>query len=328
MRRPRSIRSAMNGKNYNTDTAQSYLLGSLPDEETLRYDELSIIDDGFSDFLRNVENDLVDSYVNGTLDAITSNKFESFYLTTPKRRQKVAFARTLYQRTDRDPTIEPTVVKASEIRFFEKLRLALRPATLAFGAVALLCLAGAIWFIRYRPIPAPTDVAVTQPENTAPNVNVPQDSVTEPAKSPGIVSPPANEPRLEKSSENRPEVRKTPVPEPTSNPVIASFVLTAPLRGTSKMKSLKVGANVNRAAFRLELEPADYKSYKVELLDQTKRVIWSAGNQRPKGGQTRYVSVIVPADKLKPHIYVFRISGIAPDGTAENIGDYAFRIVR
>jgi hypothetical protein len=319
----------MNGENYNTESARSYLLGSLPEQETLRYDELSFLDDGFDTFLRNVENDLVDSYVNGSLDAVTSKKFESFYMATPKRRQKVAFARAFYQHADRDPTMEPTVVKASEIGFWEKLQLALRPATLAFGAVALLCLVGAIWLIRNQHGPQQVDVAVTEPQNAVANIVAPQERPVVAEASPtDTVTSPVNESRPEKRPADQPEVRKTPEPQTPRVPVVASFVLTPPLRGAGETKSLKLAQNTERAAFRLELEPVDYNAYKVELLDQTSSVVWNAGKVKARGDQMLSISVTVPAATLKPQRYVFRVSGIAPDGTEENIGDYAFRIVR
>jgi len=322
------LRSAMNGENYKIESAQSYLLGLLPEQETLRYDELSFVDDGFNNFLRNVENDLVDSYVNENLDAVTKTKFESFYLTSPKRRQKVAFAQAFHDLPDRDPTIEPFFVKATEIGFWEKLRLELTPATMAFGAAALLCLMGAIWFIRNERGPQTVDVAVTQPQNTAANILAPQNRPVVAEASPTEVAPPqVNEPRREKRPANQPEERKTST-QPGA-PIIASFVLTPPLRGAGEIKSLKVTPDAERISFRLDLEPADYKEYKVELLDQVgNSVVWSAGNQKPKGSVQRSLAVTIPAKTMKPQIYVFRVSGITPDGSAENIGDYAFRIVR
>lgn len=323
-------RSAMNGENYNIETAQSYLLGSLPEQETLRYDELSFIDDGFNDFLRNVENDLVDSYVNGDLDAAARTKFESFYLATPKRRQKIAFADAFRQCADRDPTIEVRPVKVGEMGFWKKLRFALRPQLLAFGVVALLCTLGAIWFIRNLSQPKPVDVAVTEPRNTVANIAAPQNLPIAPEKTPDktVLHPVGDLVPDESPAKQPPEVKKTPAPEPVRAPVIASFVLTPPLRGAGEAKSLEITPNVDRATFRLELEPTDFKTYKIELLDQSNKVVWNAGNLKPKGSAQPVISATVPAQTLKPQIYIFRVSGIAPDGTKENIGDYAFRIVR
>src|SRR5947209_5207552 len=72
-----------------------YLLGSLPQEEAERLDELSITDDDVSWHLRAVENDLVDAYVRSELDGETLRQFNASYLSSGRRRQKVEFAKGL-----------------------------------------------------------------------------------------------------------------------------------------------------------------------------------------------------------------------------------------
>src|SRR5947199_7443535 len=72
-----------------------YLLGALPEEETARLDELSIADDDFCWRLRAAENDLVDAFVAGALSGDTLDRFRSFYLASPRRRERVEFARAL-----------------------------------------------------------------------------------------------------------------------------------------------------------------------------------------------------------------------------------------
>jgi hypothetical protein len=69
-----------------------YLLGLLPADETEQLDEQSIVDDGVACRLTVVEHDLVDAYVTGTLDLERRLRFESFYLASPRRRQRVMFA--------------------------------------------------------------------------------------------------------------------------------------------------------------------------------------------------------------------------------------------
>lgn len=326
----------MNGEIYNKEITQTYLLGTLSEDETLRLDELSIIDDDFNGFLRNVENDLVDAYVNGGLDESASKRFESFYLATPKRRQKVAFARAFHQHTDRDPTTESPAAKAAElsstgtIGFWDRLRLALRPATLVFGAVALICLVGAIWLIRNTRQPESRDVAVTEPSPiVAANDIVQQNRPVIGETSPEPVTPVADEtPREKQPTANKPELVKPPITEPHAAPVVATFVLVPPLRGAGEAKSLTIAPNVERATFRLELEPTDYKTYSVELRDQTNKTVWSAGALRPRSGTQKSIAMTIPARSLKTGVYIFKVSGVSAEGGKENIGDYMFRIVR
>jgi anti-sigma factor RsiW len=75
------------------DQLVRYLLGILPDEDAERLDELTVWDDEMAWRLRIVENDLVDAYVAGTLTGETLERFESFYMSSDRRRRKVRFAR-------------------------------------------------------------------------------------------------------------------------------------------------------------------------------------------------------------------------------------------
>lgn len=84
----------MNEKTYNNQVITAYLLGSLPEAETERFDELSFTDDRFADDLKTTENDLIDAYVQGELKNPMLEKFESYYLVSPVRREKVKFAQT------------------------------------------------------------------------------------------------------------------------------------------------------------------------------------------------------------------------------------------
>jgi hypothetical protein len=69
-----------------------YLLGGLSDEDVDDIDERSITDEGLAWRLRQVEHDLVDAYVTGALSGEALRRFMWFYLSSPRRRDKVSFA--------------------------------------------------------------------------------------------------------------------------------------------------------------------------------------------------------------------------------------------
>ncbi len=73
-----------------------YLLGSLPDEDAERLDEMSIADDEIAWRLRALENDLVDAYVRGEMSGPALERFKASYLSSPQSRQKVAIASGLF----------------------------------------------------------------------------------------------------------------------------------------------------------------------------------------------------------------------------------------
>ena len=78
-----------------------YLVGVLPEAETERLDEMSLIDDGFMELLLSVEHDLLDSYARGELTGDALDRFKSYYLGSSKGREKVALAETFCQIIDK-----------------------------------------------------------------------------------------------------------------------------------------------------------------------------------------------------------------------------------
>ena len=82
---------------------QDYLLGRLADAEAAPLDELSISDEEFASRLRAAEHDLVDAYVRGELTGKILDDFQTHYLASPRRREKVALARGFSRAVDRVP---------------------------------------------------------------------------------------------------------------------------------------------------------------------------------------------------------------------------------
>lgn len=82
----------MNQQLYSHQEMNQYLLGSLPELETERLDELSLTDAEFADALGTAEKDLIDAYVQGELAGVALQQFKSHYLASPGTRAKVEFA--------------------------------------------------------------------------------------------------------------------------------------------------------------------------------------------------------------------------------------------
>jgi len=82
----------MSDQTHNSQLIDKYLLDSLDEAETERFDGLSITDDQFAAALDAAENDLVDAYVQGEINGDELERFKSHYLVSPRRREKVEFA--------------------------------------------------------------------------------------------------------------------------------------------------------------------------------------------------------------------------------------------
>src|SRR5262249_55725723 len=130
---------------YNEELIVQYLLGSLPEEETERFDELCFVDDEFAERMSAVENDLVDTYVRGELSSRKLERFDSYYLASPRRREKVKIARAFQIHAERAVAAgqvvfapEPPRMKTTSVNLFPQWTL-----LPGFGAIPRLVLTAA-----------------------------------------------------------------------------------------------------------------------------------------------------------------------------------------
>lgn len=312
-----------------------YLLGRLSDDAAEPFDELSITDSEFADALAGVENDMVDAYVGGELAGEDLKQFESYYLASPARRRKVAFAEGLqhYAERSRAAPVAEEGVSGFE-RFVASIRAVFATPALRFGgAFAVLAIAALGSLLYFRTSQPGTTEIVTQQnmnsigENTSrpqTNVNTVDNSTVVRTEDP---EPVANErvgPREGNSNQRRAtEQRRTP---PESRTLVA-LVLPAPLRGTG-LKTLNVPPRTGIAAITLELDAAEFPRYRA-VLESEGRIVWrsSAIRSMTRSGRPA-ITLQLPATRLSSGVNTFNVSGIAADGTAEIIGSYAFRVVR
>src|SRR5215471_18201923 len=98
---------------YDNQMLYAYLLGSLPNEDTEHLDEMTFTDPNFADQVDAAEKDLVDSYVNGELSGDMLARFESYYLSSPRRQQNVTFAKALQDFAENEKS-KPTTLGTAE----------------------------------------------------------------------------------------------------------------------------------------------------------------------------------------------------------------------
>ena len=95
------------------------------------------------------------------------------------------------------------------------------------------------------------------------------------------------------------------------------------------VNAIALTADVDRVALELQLDAPDFARYSVEVEDPAlDRVIWRSGRITASADGTPAVSVAVPAALLKTQTYVINLTGYGASGSGEQIGTYAFQIVR
>jgi hypothetical protein len=320
-----------------------YLLGLLPEEETERLDEMSIADAEFAGRLRVVEDDLVDAYVRGSLEGETLERFESFYLSSPRRRESVRFAEGFLRTVDRaavpaDPADERDGIRAplgqhtAPRGFLQNLWLVPRsvPAWgLSAVAVLLLVALGALFEdVRLQKglDHARAESAALSRQALELQQQLDDQSAASAAAVKELERVRASVDALEQKSE---------APRPPDRTGTATRALTTALvllpqtRAVGPIATLEIPTGTDRVAFELRLESNDFPRYEVALKDPaTSRIVWRSGRSAAKSpaGEPS-VPVIVPAAVLKPQHYSLELIGRSAAGAAEVVGSYTVRIV-
>ncbi len=114
-----------------------YLLGEMSGEEQEKLEDAYFSDDALYEELEATETALIDAYVRGQISEDIRSRFEERYLASPRQREKVEFARLLFEKSLRPPSEEQEA-----IRWWQRILLPVSsPRRLLISAVALFALA-------------------------------------------------------------------------------------------------------------------------------------------------------------------------------------------
>jgi hypothetical protein len=324
----------MNERDYSEKSLTDYLLGALPDEQAERFDELSFTDDEFSNALKTAENNLIDAYLHNELSGETLEKFKAYYLSSPLRRKKVEFAKSLqiYAKANIVQSEAENLTESKPEKktgFFSALSIFTNPGFGWAAACVLLILAvGGFWIIS-RMSQSGDEIVSTQETPAPANQNSPDQNENKIASAAqeGFENVNASSESEKETPKKSPtaEPSRPPKPEKTfapPKPLTASFILTAPLRGAPQPKTLSFPRETALIMMTLESESDEYKTYQVTLVNQADEKLRRIRNVKIRNG---VINVSFPADLLKSGIYSLVVAGINDDGSPEIISNYSFR---
>jgi hypothetical protein len=341
-------------------TLTQYLLGSLSAAESERLDELSVTDDRVAEALKSVENDLIDAYVQDELDEATRAQFKTYYLASATRRERVAFAQAFQAQAGKSLTSQatkaqvatPTEVRteaATEVEPGRKGRGIFsawrgfnvsRPAWqwgAAFAALALLIAGG--WLIfdktRLRQQLAQTEARRDTPEHQTQERQ--KELTSQPAASAQLADERARagRERLAQEQTERDQQRivgqqragQKSASSSAGASSIASFILAPQMRGASQMQTISIPAKTDHIVMRLRLDPNEFTTYRVTLLDETgSQILWRSSQLKARAAADgKTLSLNFRTGLLKPQtVYLLRVTNDA----GEIIDDYPFRVVK
>jgi hypothetical protein len=287
------------------DELVRYLLGELSDEDAERLDERSLADDDFAARLRLVEDDLVDAYAAGRLAGERLKRFESFYLASPRRREKTAFAKRLLQ------TVEREALRRESDRAATAQRGNRVWFPLAAAAAVALCLLSGWLLVR--------DARIRTALYDA------QQRVAAADRRAGELSTQlAGEQQAAAAA--RASLADARAAQPAST---VALVLLPQTRGVGPVPIVAVGRD-GAVPIELAIDAADRASFEAALRDPaTNAIVWRSGpiaavRSRP----APLLAVSVPASILKSQHYTIDVFARRGGGTGDFVGSYAFEVVR
>jgi hypothetical protein len=316
-----------------------YLLGALPVDEAEPIEEASVVDEDFAARLNAIERDLVDSYLKGELEGAYLAKFQSWYLSSPLRVQRVDAARAILRIADAveegvavigapEAFAAPeTDAVAAGIATLQAFTAGVAPkfsygedsaprrlATLRFGmfrawpvlgfAAALVLLIGALGYVSSKNKQLRKEVAETKQQSSALTAQLDDQRVANGGKS----------------------VAQGDLAHGVENVATVTMFLSAPSRGANAIPKIDVPAGTGLVVLSLGLGANDVDNYRVQLMSATtNKVLWHSGQLRP-GSDGTYVSVAIPTTVLHSQIYLIQLMHDAKNGAPELLGTYPFRV--
>jgi hypothetical protein len=342
----------MNKPPVNNQLLIDYLLNSLPAEQTEEIDELSFTDDQFAGELAAAERDLVDAYIQGELPDSALKKFETHYLASPHRREKVVFARALQEAAKVETTAfiqKNSGASQSKQRlseFFINIFGGFKPVQWGYAAATLLILIIGGWFViqswqratqsddtqarrtASETPPTNNEVRTAPPNNSENEIARKQANSNDSEKQPKQI--PQSQPERSRLAQQKSKNAAVKNPAAPKTAGLASLILTAPLRGSNQLQTVFLTNNTLLVSVQLELEADDYKVYQVALQNQTDgATLWRSGKLKSKKRKGKKVLQLkLPADLVNSEFYTLEVKGTSSNGEQEIVGSYSFRVAR
>ena len=299
---------------------ERYLLGLLDPQDADRLDQASIEDDDVAARLQIVEQDLVDGYVRRTVPPDTLWRFESSYLSSPRRRRRVRAAQAFLAAVDRAAPVEAHVAVDEDARWSVWNGTNLR-WTLPVAAAAVVVIAGALAFAPVSGGRAGLRATAVVASNRPTLLGAPQaDAVAESADAQNARAATATLFGAPGRESRRIDTRSAPPP--------AALVLPPQTRAAGELATIAASLAARPGALELQMDSDDFPQYQVALKDPAmNRVLWRSSWARAKPiADTPTIAIVIPRGMLNTQRYWLELSGRRAGSGAEIIASYVFQI--
>lgn len=309
-------------QDFNEKDAIKYFLGELSEAEQMAFEEKFFTDPEFSEWMDEVEIDLVDDYVRGELSATEKMKFEEKYLISERRRLRVTAAIALWE--NEKAISKVAVAEAPKATFWESLQAFFAAPQLSIGVSLILILAlFGLYFLLRQP---PKEIVQKGNENiNAPIIPtpIPTNSLTV-SPTPSVTTTP----QISPTKSITPKISPTPIEKETPpqieapQPVIATITLFPSLRSGDESKKVTLKKETKSLNIRLNRDiEGDFEKYQAEVRDSGGKIISTFNLPNKKS-----FNISIPAKNLPNGNYKITLKGAKSDGEFRSLSFYNFSV--
>lgn len=309
------------------DKIKRYLLGELSAIEAERFEEEISLDEELFEEVCLTESELIDDYLSYSLSPVERKSFESNYLMTEARREKVEAARIFLAGIKETQPAKEENHHGGFFTFLENQFL----WRLALGGLSVMVLLGVcVYFIAHKN--KESEIA----ELVEPVKEIKNEKEN---KHPETVSPPVatddEKEQISAAEEKRPVIKEDSKVHAADKTTISAkkikinggktlgFVLLPETLRSEGEQFIKFPQKTFKVKLKLQLpaETEKYESYQVTLKDVEGETISQQTDLKDP-------NITLPTKKLQKQTYVIYLEGKKAENSPESIAEFTFRVRR
>ncbi|HEX2491100.1 MAG TPA: hypothetical protein VHR27_16940 [Blastocatellia bacterium] len=316
---------------------RQYLLDELSEEGQAKVQDRLLCDREFFDRLVVEENELMDDYLRGALTRQREEKFESYFLASPERRQKLRFAKALKKRISEEALSKPRIEGSLRRKHLFGLKGFSLPSFAAGAVAALIFVVGAWVAIENARLRRQIDNARAAQAEWLERAQQSERRLSDEKQRNRELTQEIERERSHSLELEREAGRLKQAREAGRAGISGGFVSLALMPGLSRegdqsnqlANQLEIPQGTSRVRLELYPEKVGHKNYRAELRTREGRPIWSGnGLKLRKTISGDQVVVYLPAAILTKGDYVLMLRGVEGAEIQERAGTYYFRIVK
>lgn len=272
---------------------RQYLLGYSNTDIAESIEQRLVASDEYLQEFLIVTDELIEDYLVGNLSGDEANRFETHFLTTPRRHRKLEIARALFERAMSDAPSDSKSAdsdgRGSGISRFPP-RAAQRQYWQIAAAVSVVLFVGLVAWVILRNRPAQ-------------NISGEMEAELGRLNSPGQQAP--------------------------SGPSVQLSIFPITVRGLEEDRRVFVQPDTQTVWLRLVLVDKVYDNYQASIQTVEGKELGEIPLLKAvSGGEGQFIEVRLPAQLLQSQSYRIKLTALTSSYTYEDVGVYTFQIIK